>query len=42
MPLHAVHHLSQCQLSVFIQLQVPEIPASFGTTIYLTKKSLIT
>ena len=41
MPLHAVHHLAQCTLSVFIQLQVPGILASFGTTIYFTKKSFI-
>lgn len=42
MPLHGVHHLAQCTLSVFIQLQVPEVPASFGITIYFTKKSFIT
>lgn len=42
MCLHAVHHLAQCTLSVFIQFQVPEIPAAFGTTIYFTKKSIIT
>jgi hypothetical protein len=29
-------------LLLFIQLQVPEIPVFFGTTIYFIKKSFIT
>ena len=42
MPLQAVHHLAQCTLLVCIQLDVPETPASSGTTIYFTQKLFIT